>query len=141
MTCGPHRPITLITYTSRIRDVYTRTAVEIKPDGSFTAALKVDVTLEGTWIPGSALIITLEDSEQQVIKSERVEVSGWTEGESHSSFVQESAVSWTSLQDEGVVLWWPVGYGKPSLYNIKVLLVTPVSQAGLFKAYTEISMA
>ncbi|KAH9480071.1 Beta-mannosidase B [Psilocybe cubensis] len=125
MTCGPYRPITLVTYTSRILDFHTRTAVDIKSDGTFTAALKVDINLEGTQIPGSALVITLEDSKRQVIKLERVEVNGWDSGESHSNFVQKSAVEWSNLQNDTIDLWWPVGYGKPNLYNIKVVLVTP----------------
>lgn len=137
MTCGPYRPITLMAYTSRIQDVHTRAVVDVKPDGSFIASLKVDVTLEGAWCPGSALIVTFSDSESREIKSDRVQVREWEEDGTHSSFVQESVVTWSGLQNNGVELWWPVGYGTQTLYSVRVSLVSSVSTTSISWIHVE----
>ncbi|KAF8959158.1 glycoside hydrolase family 2 protein [Flammula alnicola] len=126
MTCGPYRPITLTTYNARVQDVHVRALASIQPDGAFTASLKVDVVLCGSWDPSmDALLITMTDKEKHTLRSERVEIRQWKKEGSHSDYVQNAIVAWNDLQADGVQLWWPVGYGEQTMYTVEVSLVAP----------------
>lgn len=126
MTCGPYRPITLISYTIRIQDIHARPSVRVESDGSFFASLRVDVTLMGCWIPSAdCFLVELTDSEDRVVRSERVKVQKWGDDKNHAEFVHESVVTWLGLEN-AVEPWWPVGYGKQALYNVRVSLLSLV---------------
>ncbi|KAF8900302.1 glycoside hydrolase superfamily [Gymnopilus junonius] len=88
-------------------DVHVRNLVEFQPDGAFTVTLKLDVALSGAWdASGNALLVQLANAEQ-----------------SPGKFQRNSVVMWTNLENDGIQLWWPVGYGEQTLYRVEVSLV------------------
>lgn len=125
ITCGPYRPITLITYNTRIKDIHAAAYVTILPDNAFTASLRVSATLSGSWDASiAALRVTLRDpADGRMVQSTRVGMSSW-DGTGDS--LQDALVTWGDLQEDGVELWWPVGYGVQRMYTIEVALVTLV---------------
>lgn len=125
ITCGPYRPITLITYNTRIKDIHAAAYVTILPDNAFTASLRVSATLSGSWDASiAALRVTLRDpADGRMVQSTRVGMSSW-DGTGDS--LQDALVTWGDLQEVGVELWWPVGYGVQRMYTIEVALVTLV---------------
>lgn len=125
ITCGPYRPITLITYNTRIKDIHAAAYVTILPDNAFTASLRVSATLSGSWDASiAALRVTLRDpADGRMVQSTRVGMSSW-DGTGDS--LQDALVTWSDLQEDGVELWWPVGYGVQRMYTIEVALVTLV---------------
>ncbi|KAK7053733.1 glycoside hydrolase superfamily [Favolaschia claudopus] len=105
MTCGPYRPITLKTYTSRIQEVHTSALLSDEN----VPSLQVHATLESA--SDLSIRVTLSDEKKTVIKSE--DVSG-------------TSVTWDL---KGMVeTWWPVGYGAQPLYTVSVLLLSKVGQ-------------
>ena len=126
ITCGPYRPITLITYNTRIKDVHAATYVTILPDNAFTASLRVGATLSGSWDASVvALCVTLSDPADggRVVQYARVGVSSW---DGTGDALQDALITWGDLQEAGVELWWPVGYGAQKMYTVEVALVTSV---------------
>ncbi|KAF8130046.1 glycoside hydrolase [Mycena galopus ATCC 62051] len=106
MTCGPYRPITLKTYTARIKEVQTHALLSDENAPS----LKVDVTLDPAL--DASVRVVLSDANKTVLKSEDVSVG--------------TAVSWDL---KGLVEpWWPVGYGAQHLYSVSVLLLSATGQ-------------
>ncbi|KAI8986300.1 glycoside hydrolase [Trametes punicea] len=119
MTCGPYRPIKLLSYQARIESINTHAMVSPAPD--LARALKVDLTLTG--------ILSMVDSAKVVLKNRHGAVL--REGQvtpqydqSSGRQIQEHAgiVSWELK--ESVQLWWPVSYGSQELYDVEVSIST-----------------
>jgi beta-mannosidase len=122
LTCGPYRPITLKTYTARIADVHTRASVSFNNDtGAFLPVLKLDVALEGSFPAGltQSLLVTLKDTQGNEIRNQQLPLQG------DSDELLKDAVVW-KLGNNGVNLWWPVGYGEQNLYDVEVILLSQV---------------
>ncbi|KAJ6544339.1 glycoside hydrolase [Mycena capillaripes] len=122
MTCGPYRPITLKTYTARIKEVQTHALLS----DSNTPSLKVDVTLEGTALVTS-LRVVLSDSNKTVLKSQDVPIVG-------SSTTGSAAWDLAGIVEP----WWPVGYGAQHLYTVFVLLLDASGQTTLDESTTRV---
>ncbi|EIW81506.1 glycoside hydrolase family 2 protein [Coniophora puteana RWD-64-598 SS2] len=147
MTCGPYRPITLISYTTRIKNVYARAYTQLvaSPNASeptqfvYPASLIVDISLQGLANSSKAprARVTLKDAvqggviRQDVVSlTKRESMRPRSDGENdEDAFVFVEALTWsfdTSSSDMGVgkvELWWPVGYGKQNLYDVQVELL------------------
>ncbi len=119
MTCGPYRPITLTTYSTRIHDFYPRTYT------SPFITLKVDVELDGSpSTDAKALLITLKSVGGEVVRNEKCVCNLQTD----SPYAKlDNIVSWDDLQEKGVKLWWPFTYGKQALYDVEVSILDMVS--------------
>lgn len=128
MTCGPYRAITFTAYNARIKEANVSALARILDDGTFTASLKVNVTLDGSWDASAdaLLVVTMVDQQGQNLKTERLEIASW-HGASNLGTAPNGIVAWNNLQSEGVELWWPVNYGNQTMYTVEVLLVGPVS--------------
>ncbi|KAF8184215.1 glycoside hydrolase [Pholiota molesta] len=123
MTCGPYRPITFTAYNARIKEANVSALARILDDGAFTASLKVNITLDGSW-DTSALVVTMVDQQGRVLKTERLEIASW-DGAPGLGTAPNGSVAWNNLQSEGVELWWPVNYGNQTMYTVEVSLVGP----------------
>jgi beta-mannosidase len=125
MTCGPYRPITFTAYNARIKEANVSALAKILDDGTFTASLKVNITLDGSW-DTSALVVTMVDQQGRIVKTERLEIAAW-DGAPGLGAAPNGSLAWNNLQSEGVELWWPVNYGNQTMYTVEVSLVGPVS--------------
>lgn len=117
MTCGPYRPVKLITYTARIVDLNTRATVS----SELSASLKIDASFLGDVSAIKGITAILKDSAGNIIK------------ESENALILDKAndgkkdiISW-DLGKDTVKLWWPVGYGSQELYTLEVLLIGEAS--------------
>ncbi|KDQ51573.1 glycoside hydrolase family 2 protein [Jaapia argillacea MUCL 33604] len=120
MTCGPYRPIKLVTYSTRISSIYTRAHVSPSSPTS-SSSLKVNLSLSGDISKAHTLRLVLRgESGGQDLKPIRSEDVRLTKG----SIVGElrDVVSWEFKNGE-VDLWWPVGYGGQTLYVLEILLL------------------
>ncbi|KAJ7069084.1 glycoside hydrolase [Mycena belliarum] len=110
MTCGPYRPITLKTFSTRVEEVQTHAL--LSEDN--VPSLKVDVTLAGALDSalGASLRVVLSNADKTVLKSQDMPVNG---------LANTSVVSWDLAGR--VEPWWPVGYGAQHLYTVAVLLL------------------
>ena len=105
MTCGPYRPIKLITYTTRISTLYARAAVSPAP--ALTPSFAVDIETSGNTEAAASVRVVLKKKDSgEIVKQETVAF--------RDTGPNESLVTWDL---KGVVdLWWPVGYGEQALY-------------------------
>ena len=127
MTCGPYRSISLITYAARIEAAKTRAIVSAAP--ALSPSFKVDLVVSGDVSAVRGVKVVLKELDGTVVLEEKVQLSG--------SATLKDVVSW----DLGgkVQLWWPVGYGNPTLYNVDIALLGDVSGYRLDSSVTHIA--
>ena len=116
MTCGPYRAISLVTYTARIAAAKTHAIVSPAPALSPSFKLDLAVSRDAAVVRGAEIVLRQLDG--FVVREEKVELDGRAN--------LKDVVSW-DLKDE-VGLWWPVGYGSQTLYNVETALLGEVSR-------------
>ena len=121
MTCGPYRPISLITYTARIESANTRASVSVAP--ALSPALKVDLAITGDLASVRKAEVTLKDWRGNLVRAEEVQLAGAAD--------LKDIINW-DLADK-VQLWWPVGYGRQRLYTVDIYLMGEVSALCLLR--------
>ncbi|KAF9800855.1 hypothetical protein IEO21_10274 [Rhodonia placenta] len=119
MTCGPYRPISLITYTARLSDVHPRVSVSSGP--ALLPSLKLNLTIAGRVSAAQAAHVVLKDTDGGFVVREAHIPLSITEPRDGDVVEVTDIVSWDL--DTVVELWWPVGYGKQKLYTLEVVLL------------------
>ncbi|KZT69494.1 glycoside hydrolase family 2 protein [Daedalea quercina L-15889] len=123
MTCGPYRPISLVTYTARISSLHARAAVSAAP--TLVPSLAVDIEVSGNATRAKAVRIVLKkDGSGDVLREELAPILEWSNGASLNK--ADGVVAW-DLRD-AVHLWWPVGYGQQALYTVEATLLAEGSK-------------
>lgn len=112
MTVGPWKPITLMTYTTRIAEVDVRTDVSDNLDALTLAA---EVTLSSSFT--GVIEVQVKSPTGEAVASDRLTVSNSKIAKYEKSFGRGD-----------VDLWFPVGYGKQSLYSLHLTLLDEVSK-------------
>lgn len=132
MTCGPYRPIKLITYPMRLSSVHPRALVSrdlsrrfkldavLSGDISATEGCKIRCILRQSTIgaPDQSQSSPIRDEVHDIHLSERDDGSGLSEAEI------KDIIDWDLGKE--VQLWWPVGYGLQALYDAEITLLSAV---------------
>ncbi|EIN13700.1 glycoside hydrolase [Punctularia strigosozonata HHB-11173 SS5] len=118
MTCGPYRPVKLISYTARLSCVHARASV--RPD--LEPSLSVDLDIDGRLQAVHSIRVRLFDLQGNVLR-EHISAESPASDEADRSTLMHvpSVVTW-GLKDV-VQLWWPVDYGDQALYLVNVELL------------------
>jgi beta-mannosidase len=104
MTIGPWKPIALETYSTRISDVDVR--VDVSED--FFATINVALTLS---------------SEEPVVASVHVKNPAGDRMIGRPSDKMHGTASMSfGMSKDAYELWWPVGYGKQTLYAVEIII-------------------
>ncbi|KAI5121343.1 hypothetical protein M0805_000651 [Coniferiporia weirii] len=111
MTVGPYRPIRLLAYTAHILDLYPRAIVS----ADLTSSLRVDVTIRGNASAAKTARLSLRRAAGRIVREAEVALA-------LKDDVGVELLQWTFEKDE-VELWWPIGYGAQTLYELQVSLV------------------
>ncbi|KAJ1565702.1 hypothetical protein HK096_011578 [Nowakowskiella sp. JEL0078] len=105
MTCGPWRAVRIEIFESRISDVYVTSEILKSHSG---ADLTVVVTVESPFSGQKVEIIISSPSDTVIAKVSASVINGQAMSIIHVSNPE---------------IWWPLGYGKQSLYKISATLV------------------
>ena len=116
MTVGPWRPVSLHAYTARVSDLHA--AIDVAEDLS----IKSNITFEINGTNGDNLQATynLITSEGATILKGPIVIEN---GKAQAAFETSS---------ESIQLWYPVGYGKQTLYSLQVSLCDEASNCRLY---------
>ncbi|EMD39457.1 glycoside hydrolase family 2 protein [Gelatoporia subvermispora B] len=121
MTCGPYRPIHLISYSARLSDVHIRACVG--PGPLYKPALKIGLSVDGDITAAKRVWIALHDAHNQNLVAEKtVDLTnlGLLHNIESTARNLGNVVEWELY---GLVeLWWPIGFGKQQLYVVYVTL-------------------
>ncbi|EAZ62965.2 Beta-mannosidase precursor (Mannanase) [Scheffersomyces stipitis CBS 6054] len=108
ITCGPYKPVKLVSYDSYIKDVYFK--VDVNKE------LKASIDIQSDIFTGSSsstLEIEVKSPSGSVIQT-------------FSSKVDKSDIFSHKFAVEEPDLWYPLGHGKQSLYEFKISLENQV---------------
>ena len=110
MTVGPWRPISLHTYDARLVDV----RVSARVDAQLAADLDVSFSLskESTY---AANVVLIDPSGSVIV------------GQSGIKVERSKACARFHFSKDEVELWYPVGYGKQPIYEVRVTIQDQVS--------------
>ncbi|KAG8910599.1 hypothetical protein FRC01_006243 [Tulasnella sp. 417] len=111
MTVGPWRPIYLKSYSAAIETL----KVQPKVDQQLNMSLDASVHLYKTSVGARNVSFALIDSKGKVIKTSSRELLDT------GSIGHDAHVSWEFAKEE-TELWWPVNYGRQTLYSLRVRL-------------------
>ncbi|KAH9919171.1 glycoside hydrolase [Epithele typhae] len=117
MTCGPYRPISLITYAVRIQSANTRAQVSAAP--ALAPSLKIDIAVAGDAQAVKGVNVVLKDTDGKTLIGEDITSLNFKEDRG-SSLIKDLTFD---LQDKGIQPWWPVGYGAQTMYNAEICLL------------------
>ncbi|KAI0671265.1 glycoside hydrolase [Trametes maxima] len=118
MTCGPYRPIKLLTYQARIASVQVTTTWA---DSRQPKELNAMAGLEGFLGVAHVMTMVIKDSSGNVFKETRHAVhNSW--GNTTQLKKPTVQVAIWQLDTCPIQLWWPVGYGKQEIYHMEVSL-------------------
>ena len=115
LTVGPWKPIYIHSYSSRLEDV--RIISNVGSDLAVTFTIDISV-IQSALASHLTARVSILDSLHSIPFTERSLLLD-TKGIASVSF---------SYSPEELELWWPVGYGKQSLYTITVELLTEGGQ-------------
>ncbi|KAK6453648.1 beta-mannosidase precursor [Scheffersomyces xylosifermentans] len=104
ITCGPYKPVKLISYNSFINDVYVK--VDVGTNSKASIDIQTDVVVAKS---ASSLEIEVKSPDGQLITT-------------FNTAVEKSGVVFNKLQLDEPELWFPLGHGNQSLYEFKVIL-------------------
>jgi beta-mannosidase len=113
MTSGPWKPIRLESYAQYITDIDIRSQVSQKLDVNLSASFAVSGLLETSSL---SLSFKLRNSDGSLLK----DLDGIPLNESGCA-----KVTWDWPPGK-LKLWYPVGYGEPTLYTAEVALLNEV---------------
>ncbi|KAI0326209.1 glycoside hydrolase [Cubamyces sp. BRFM 1775] len=117
MTCGPYRPIKLISYNVRIDSIHARALVSPAPE--LVPSLVLDATLSGDLSAVHSVAIVLRHCHDGVLREETVILADTADCSSAEEY--HGIINWAL--GEVVKLWWPVGYGTQRLYDVEVSIL------------------
>lgn len=131
MTVGPYLPITLKSYSATIDSIYPRTFISASslphPTGKPTATFKLQLSMLGQKEDVASISVSLQGGEgfKTTLKDTQISVKDIQDifNPKTSTF---NVVEWGFSEGE-IDLWWPVGYGQPTLYSVLVSLKDTVS--------------
>lgn len=109
MTVGPWRPISLHAYTSHVKDL--RAVIDVKEDLSIRVDVSFEINGPSTGLKASYALLS---ADKKPLFSDAVSLAS---GNGHAFFEAKSGV---------YDLWYPIGYGKQSLYVLQAKLTDEV---------------
>lgn len=105
MTCGPWKPVRLVSYDSIIEDVYVKTNINKNLEASIDVITDIKISKH------EFLNIDIKDPSGSHLKTIRTKI-------------EASGVSTSKYTIEDPQLWYPLGLGKQPLYEFEVSLGT-----------------
>ncbi|KAI0642837.1 glycoside hydrolase [Trametes meyenii] len=119
LTCGPYRPIKLVTFHARITSV---TVCSTWTASHTLDQLRVRVDVERLSTVAHVLSLVLKDKSGTVLMETRDTLNNpWDNINQSKGCIVRELVLW-DLAKRSIKLWWPTGYGGQEIYHMEVSL-------------------